>query len=256
MVTVLAPGADSPSLERLVESGMLVLESLHPGGLELTRELAQLCKIGRDTVVLDIASGTGESGCFLAEHFAARVVGIDRSDEMVRRATAKALTRKLHAQFLKAAAARLPFADSRFDAVICECTLCVLEKEAVVGEMVRVVRPGGHVGMHDLCWKEDAPARLKRSLAEIEGERPETLEAWQRLFEAGGLVDVKATDRSALLSPWIRDSRRQVGIGGQLTLALKIIRRWGLRGMWRVSQSERIFSSDYLGYGAVVGTKP
>jgi hypothetical protein len=37
---------------------MLKLESLHPGGLELTRELAELCKIQKSAKVLDIASGT------------------------------------------------------------------------------------------------------------------------------------------------------------------------------------------------------
>ncbi|GGO80906.1 hypothetical protein GCM10011348_18680 [Marinobacterium nitratireducens] len=36
---------DKPSLEALVESGVLPLDSLHPGGLGLTRELVELCGI-------------------------------------------------------------------------------------------------------------------------------------------------------------------------------------------------------------------
>ena len=53
---------DRPSLETLIEDLDLGLEVLHPGGLEITRELAQLCRIGRGARVLDVASGTGAAG--------------------------------------------------------------------------------------------------------------------------------------------------------------------------------------------------
>jgi hypothetical protein len=39
--------------------------------------------------------------------------------------------------------------------------------------MGRVAKPGGYVGIHDLCWKEGPSEYLKRRLAELEGERPE-----------------------------------------------------------------------------------
>lgn len=58
---------------------------------------------------------------------------------------------------------------------ICECTLCFLDKRRVLDEMVRVVRSGGYVGMHDLYWKKGASEVSKRTLAEIEGENPVTL---------------------------------------------------------------------------------
>jgi len=57
-----------PSLENLLISEEIGLEILHPGGLEITRDLAQLCHIGRVNV-LDVASGTGESAFFLAKNF-------------------------------------------------------------------------------------------------------------------------------------------------------------------------------------------
>ena len=62
-----------PSLENLVESGLVELESLHPGGLALTREFATLCNIAAGTQVLDVACGTGESACYVAENFDAQV---------------------------------------------------------------------------------------------------------------------------------------------------------------------------------------
>jgi SAM-dependent methyltransferase len=249
------PIVDQPSLEGLVESGMLALESLHPGGLETTKELAEKCNIQRGASVLDVASGTGETACFLAEHFGARVVGIDRSDEMIRRATAKASARGVEVQFKNADASTLPFNDSEFDAAICECTLCFLDKPQVLGEMVRVVRRGGYVGIHDLCWKDGAPEEVKRTLADIESEQPETLDGWRGLFERAGLAQIIVVDKSGAMSSWMKESRRQLGVTGEIRLALKIIRRWGIRGAWRVFRSERVFSSDHLGYVLIVGMK-
>ncbi len=246
---------DRPSLEAVVEAGMLRLDSLHPGGLELTRELAELCKIGKGSKVLDIASGTGETACFLAERFAARVSGIDRSDRMIRRAEAKARTKGLKVELRKGDAANLPFGEAEFDAAICECTLCFLEKKRVLAEMVRVVRAGGCVGIDDLCWKKETPDNLKSTLAEIEGERPETLEGWRSLFHEAGLVDVQTVDKAGLMSRWMEESRKQVGALGQLILVSKIVRRWGMGGLLTILKSERIFSSQFMGYGIIVGTK-
>ncbi len=255
METTPEPVAERLSLEAVAEAGMLKLESLHPGGLELTAELAGLCKIEKNSRVLDIASGTGETACFLAQKSGARVCGIDRSDRMIRQAEAKARTRGLAVEFRKAEAGNLPFGDAEFDAAICECTLCLLDKERILAEMARVVRPGGRVGIHDLCWNDDAPDDLKRTLAEIEGERPETLPGWQRLFHQAGLVEIRAIEKPRLIPRWMKESRKQLGLTGRVILALRIMRRWGPRGLGRVLQSERVFASRFLGYGIVVGTK-
>ena len=200
MKTTKHVSTDEASLEKLIETEVLKVESLHPGGLELTRELAELCNIDKGTSVLDVASGTGESACFLSERFGAHVVGIDLSDQMIGRAEEKRRARALNlVEFRKADAGDLPFPDAAFDVVICECALCFFDKEKVLGEMARVVKPGGRVGIHDLCWKESAPDDLKRTLLEIEGESPETLEGWNRLFHEAGLMEIIAVDKSDLV---------------------------------------------------------
>jgi SAM-dependent methyltransferase len=253
---VTQPPDGTASLEGLVEAGLLQLDSLHPGGLELTRRLAELCGVRAGADVLDVASGTGETACFLASEFGARVEGVDSSTEMIRRGRDRARARGLDIGFTRADAARLPFPDESFDVVLCECTLCLLDKQRVLAEMVRVVRLGGHVGMHDLCWRPDAPGRVKHALAELEGERPETLEGWRRQFLDAGLVDLQAIDESQAKSTWLRDSHRRLGLWGQIVLAFQVLRRWGPGGLMRVLRSERVFANDALGYGLVVGTRP
>ncbi len=255
MTTSQSQQSSRPSLEALVESGLLRMESLHPGGLEMAAELAALCRIGAGSRVLDVAAGTGETACYLSERLQAHVVATDLSVEMIRRGQDKARAQGLNVEFYEADAAHLPFGEATFDVAICECTLCLLDKAEVLKEMVRVVRPGGCVGMHDLCWHDGAPERLKRTLAQIEGESPETLEGWQQVFARAGLVDIRAADKSEAMVSWMRDSRRHMGVAGELKLGWQIVRRWGLGGLWTILRSERIFSSKQLGYAIVTGVK-
>src|SRR6516225_7227127 len=93
METVEQSPAREASLEALIETELLKVESLHPGGLELTEELAELCEVRRGSDVLELACGTGESACWLAERRGARVVGLDRSPRMIQRAEQKARAR-------------------------------------------------------------------------------------------------------------------------------------------------------------------
>jgi SAM-dependent methyltransferase len=247
---------DGPSLEQLLEMGMLPAEILHPGGLETTRELAELCEVGPGKKVLDVASGTGEAACFLAETFQCNVAGIDASEYMIERAREKAQNRNLDIEFRQGDAHALPFQDDAFDAVISECTTCVLDKPRAIREMARVTKPGGHVGIHDLCWKEAAPKELKQQLAELENEHPETLDGWQRLFEEADLTGIVTREKSGLIASWTKDVKQQLGLVGQLKIYWKIVRQWGFRGLRRIMESERVFRNEHLGYGLIVGTKP
>ena len=245
-----------PSLEALIEGVDLKLEVLHPGGLEITRELAELCHVGKDTKLLDVSSGTGESACFIAEQFGCEVTGVDISEYMVDRARRKARERGLTTvAFKQGDAHNLPFDAHTFDAVISECTTCLLEKERAIGEMVRVVKPGGYVGIHDICWKDDTPEKMKQQLAEVEGERPETLEGWKRLFEQAGLKDVVTIDKSSLILDWEKGIRKELGLVGELKIFFKVLTKWGIRGFKHVRASERIFKSPQVGYGIIVGRK-
>ncbi len=54
---------------------------------------------------------------------------------------------------------------------------------------------------------------------------------------------------------WMKDSTKRLGLIGQAALAVKIMRRWGIRGVGRVLKSQRVFASKHLGYAIVVGTR-
>ncbi len=151
---------------------------------------------------------------------------------------------------------RLPFADASFDVVVSECAVCQFDKARALQEMVRVTRRGGRVGIHDLCWRTGTPGRMPGRLAELEGERAETLDGWIRLFEQASLTDVQALDRSTVMANWTKEVRRTLGVAGYLRAVFTVLWRWGVGGVLRVLESERIFGSRWLGYALIVGTKP
>ena len=90
-------------------------------------------------VVLEIGCATGDfSGAMVT--LGATVHGIDRSNEMVRRA----MLRHAAAQFEVADAHALPFGEDKFDIVFAASLLNVVSDPAqVLREMVRVCRPNG-----------------------------------------------------------------------------------------------------------------
>lgn len=245
-----------PSLEALVETGILPGAIFHPGGLKVSKELAALCGITSTSDVLDVACGTGETACLLAETFGCRVVGIDATELQIKRAQEKKGRRNVPVEFRQADAHHLPFPDDMFDAVISEAALCHLEIGQVLKEMIRVTKPGGRVGIHDLCWQENTPATIKQRFAEVEHERPETLAGWASWFEQGGLVEIRTVDKSHVYPTWVKSEKRQFGLFGQLKIFLAILKRWGFVGFWRIRESQRIWEGAYMGYGIIVGSKP
>jgi len=247
---------DRASLERVIEEKDIGVQILHPGGLKLSRELAELCNVSDDSRVLEVASGTGETACFLTRELGARVTGIDYSPKMVERAIAKAEKAGLDVDFVQGDAHNLPFGDGTFDAVLSECSVCHFDKVRALAEMARVTRAGGCVGIHDLCWADDAPAPLKDRLLELEQEAPETLRGWKSRFEGAGLTEVHALDRTEYLGNWTEEFKHELGTIGYIRAVLSVLSRWGFKGLHQVLESERIFESRHLGYGIVMGCKP
>jgi arsenite methyltransferase len=132
---------------------LLLGDSFHPGGAELTEHLGRILNLTPRSRVLDVAAGRGTSALHLAKRFQCEVMGIDYGRKSVEEASRAAKEMGLYDRvfFQQADAERLPFADRSFDAVICECAFCTFpNKRAAADEFTRVLRVGGRVGLSDL----------------------------------------------------------------------------------------------------------
>ena len=96
-------------------------------------------------VALDAACGTGRHAEYLAS-LGHQVIGVDSSPEMLARARAKIPAGEFH----EADMHHLPVPDDHVDLVICALSLThVPELAPVLAEIVRVLRPGGHLVISD-----------------------------------------------------------------------------------------------------------
>jgi SAM-dependent methyltransferase len=141
----------------------------HPGGVHLTRRLADALDLRPGQHVLDVASGIGSTAFLLAQERVVHVTGVEFGAAQVAKAQARARNLGLESvvRFQFGDAERLPIDDACFDAVVCECAFCTFpNKQTAAAQIARVLRPGGKAGIADV-WLE--PSRLESDLAGIAG---------------------------------------------------------------------------------------
>jgi ubiquinone/menaquinone biosynthesis C-methylase UbiE len=203
---------------------LLLGDSFHPGGLQLTEHLGALLHLGPEQRVLDVASGQGRSAIALAQRFGCQVLGVEYSAEAVKKATETATEAGVAhlVTFQQGDAERLPVSDGTFEAVICECAFCTFpDKPTAASEFQRVLKPGGQVGLSDLTRTGDIPEALQGLLAWIACiADAQPVSAYTRyLTEAGLTVDlIEAHDEA--LREMVRQIRGKL-LGAELLMRLK-----------------------------------
>lgn len=94
--------------------------------------------------VLELGVGGGLNLAFYDPATVTGVTGVDPSAELRAMAEAAPRPEGLAVEIVAGEGERLPFADGRFDTVLCTFTLCsVRSPAAVLSEARRVLRPGG-----------------------------------------------------------------------------------------------------------------
>jgi SAM-dependent methyltransferase len=168
----------------------------------VARELLAWLTVPGGSRWLDIGCGTGalaETILTLADP--AEVVGVDSSEGFL--GHARQQIQDARVTFEVADAQALPFEDARFDAAVSGLVLnFVPSPERALGEMARVTRPGGTVGVY--LWDYagemqvirrfwDAAMALDPAARDLDEGRRFPLcrpEALERLFQAAGLQGV------------------------------------------------------------------
>ena len=158
-------------------------------------------EIREGETVLDLGSGAGLDLSIAAKRVgpAGRVIGIDMTDETIRKAERNvAASGRRNVEVRKGLVEELPVEDGTIDWVISNCVVNLSpEKERVFAEIFRVLKPGGRFRISDIVV-EDFPARLRDNeslyiscIAGAIGEE-EYLEGLRR----AGLVEVEALERA------------------------------------------------------------
>jgi ubiquinone/menaquinone biosynthesis C-methylase UbiE len=114
---------------------------------ELGTALVEACGVRAGDRVLDVAAGTGNASLPAAER-GARVTACDLTPELLDVGRRHAAQRGLDLQWETADAEALPFPDGSFDLVLSSVgVMFAPHHQAAAGELVRVCRPGGTIGI-------------------------------------------------------------------------------------------------------------
>ncbi len=172
----------------------------HPRFAEMMGEYLDAMGIDSAGSVLDLGCGTGVAARTIARRpeFSGRVTGIDRSPHLIAAADRLAAEDGVESQvdFRAGDSHRLELPDAEFDAVVAHTLFSHLDDpRSVLGEIVRVMKPGGKVGIFDgdyasLTFATDDPAEGKAADEVIHGAvvtNPRVMRQMPQLLHDAGL---------------------------------------------------------------------
>jgi len=127
-----------------------------------------LAELKAGETVLDLGSGGGIDVLLSARRVgpSGKAYGLDMTDEML--ALARENQRKAGAQnveFLKGEIENIPLPDNSVDVIISNCVINLSgDKDRVLAEAFRVLRPGGRFAVSDVVVRGEVPAAIRRSV--------------------------------------------------------------------------------------------
>lgn len=127
----------------------------------------QFAQIKKGDVVIDLGSGAGNDA-FIARSETGetgKVIGIDFTPAMVSKARSNAEKLGFHnVEFREGDIEHMPVNDNTADVIVSNCVLnLVPNKDGVIKEIFRVLKPGAHFSISDIVLEGDLPVNIKNA---------------------------------------------------------------------------------------------
>jgi SAM-dependent methyltransferase len=127
-----------------------------------------LAQLNEGETVLDLGSGGGIDVLLSAKRVGptGKVFGLDMTDDMLALANEnKRRAGATNVEFLKGEIESIPLPDNSVDVIISNCVINLsADKERVLREAFRVLRPGGRFAVSDVVVRGEVPAQVRRNV--------------------------------------------------------------------------------------------
>lgn len=167
----------------------------------------EFAKIKEGDVVVDLGSGAGND-CFVARRSTGatgKVIGIDFTPAMIEKARANAEKMGFHnVEFRQGDIEHMPITANSADVVVSNCVLnLVPNKHAVIQDIFRVLKPGGHFSISDVVLVGALPEGLRNAAEMYAGCVSGAIQkqVYMELIHANGFENVTIQKEKAIIIP-------------------------------------------------------
>jgi arsenite methyltransferase len=167
----------------------------------------QFAKIKQGDVVIDLGSGAGNDA-FVARHEtgeAGKVIGIDFTPAMIEKARNNAELRGFNnVEFRQGDIEKMPVTSNIADVIVSNCVLnLVPNKDGVIKEIYRVLKPGGHFSISDIVLAGSLPDNIKNAAEMYAGCVSGAIQkqVYLELIESNGFINMTIQKEKAIIIP-------------------------------------------------------
>ena len=167
----------------------------------------QFAQIKKGDVVIDLGSGAGNDA-FIARHETGetgKVIGIDFTPAMIDRARQNAAIRGFHnVEFRQGDIEKMPVTANTADVIVSNCVLnLVPNKDEVLKDIYRVLKPGGHFSISDIVLEGELPQQIKEAAEMYAGCVAGAIQkkVYLELIEANGFTSMSIQKDKAIIIP-------------------------------------------------------
>ena len=167
----------------------------------------QFAKIKKGDVVIDLGSGAGNDA-FIARHETGKtgkVIGIDFTPAMIERARQNAEVRGFNnVEFRQGDIEKMPVTANTADVIVSNCVLnLVPNKDGVIKEIYRTLKPGGHFSISDIVLEGELPKEIRQAAEMYAGcvSGAVQKQVYLELIEANGFKNIAVQKDKAIIVP-------------------------------------------------------